>query len=387
MSVMLKTSGKLRILGMMSGTSGDAIDGTLVTFDERDSYKLDWYDSYEFAAPVRQRLQSLMVGITGPDLARAEAYVAELYAEAVRSFRCRHREQIDAIAVHGQTLVHVPTPVEWDGMKVSGTIQALSPSWLAHRCGLPVVSDFRRRDMAAGGQGAPLVPYGDARFFGHLSGNTVALNIGGIANITVLSGGPGAQVVSAFDTGPGNMLMDAAMVWATNGEQCYDRDGAFAASAPYSEALLQELLQTPYLRTAPPKTTGREDFGCTRWEEIKKAWEKQMSAAELVSTFCEFTARSIAEAIVTFVAPTWPPDRVVVAGGGAYNPELCRRIRERLPPCCAFERSDVYGVPVMAREAMAFAALGEAFLRGRPANVPAATGARQPVVLGSYTPA
>ncbi len=387
MSVTLKATGKLRILGMMSGTSGDGIDGTLVTFDEKGNYRLDWHDSYEFAAPVRQRLQSLMVGISGPELARAEAYVAELYAEAVRAFRCRHREAIDALAVHGQTLVHVPTPVEWDGVRVAGTIQALSPSWLAQRCGIAVISDFRRRDLAAGGQGAPLVPYGDQRFFGHLGGNTIALNIGGIANVTVLAGGPGARVVSAFDTGPGNMLMDAAVVWATNGEQSYDRDGRLASQARPSAALLEELLHIPYLRTVPPKTTGREDFGCTRWEEIKRAWEKKLSPEELISTFCEFTACSVAEAIATFVAPQWPPDRVIVAGGGAENPELCRRIRALLPESCAFERSDLYGVPVMAREAMAFAALGEAFLRGRPANVQAATGAREPVVLGSFTPA
>lgn len=320
-------------------------------------------------------------------MARADAYVAELHAEAVRSFRCRHRDAIDALAVHGQTLVHVPVPSEWEGIKVSGTIQVLNPGWLAQRSGIPVISDFRRRDLAVGGQGAPLVPFGDARFFGHLPGNTIALNVGGIANVTVLASGPQAKVVSAFDTGPGNMLMDAATVWATDGALRFDQDGKRSGQGRVHQPLLDSLMNDPYLKRVPPKTTGREDFGSTRWEQIKSSWEKKLKPEEIISTLCEYTARSIVEALNAFVFSNWPPDRVIIAGGGAHNPELVKRLRVLLPGQCLLERSDVHGVPVMAREAMAFAALGEAFLRGVPANVPSATGAKQPVILGNFTPA
>lgn len=381
----------LHILGLMSGTSGDGIDGALVSFSPDGRFRLEWHEAEAFQPAVRSRLQKLMREGTPDDVALAATWVAELYARAVDTFRSRHPDsRIDALAAHGQTLAHVPDSRDWDGISVRGTLQVLNAQLLAERAHLPVVYDFRSRDLAAGGQGAPLVPLGDLRFFGHLAGEgtTVILNVGGIANITVIRPGPtGAYVSSAFDTGPGNMLMDALARELSCGAESYDKDGRIAASGRSDKIVVSDLLSDPYFRLAPPKSTGRDRFGEDRLHAILAGKRGTASGPDMMSSLLDVTVVSIAESIRNHVNPGGKARRVVIAGGGALNGELCRRLAAALPEGCRLEPSDAYGVPISAREAMGFAALGEAFLRGRPGNIPTATGAARPVMLGAIVPA
>lgn len=380
----------LSILGVMSGTSGDGIDGALVSFSPDGGFRLEWHDSEAFPAVVRGRMQRLMREGTPDDIALASTWTAELYADAVDAFRGRHPESpIDAIAAHGQTLAHVPDSRDWDGIDVRGTLQVLNASLLAEKARLPVLFDFRSRDMAVGGQGAPLVPLGDLRFFGPVVGSEsiVILNVGGIANITILRPGANGPFVSgAFDTGPGNMLMDALAREMSGGAENYDRGGRIAASGHTDRTLLAELLADPYFRLVPPKSTGRDRFGEDRLLALRERTRGKIPGPDLMSTLLDVTVTSIADSIQNHVDPEGKARRLIVAGGGALNGELCRRLASALPGGCRLEHSDKHGVPASAREAMAFAALGEAFLRGVPGNIPAATGAGRSVILGALVP-
>lgn len=401
----------INVLGLMTGTSGDGLDGALVRFDGRGGFQFLWHEAFPFPAAVRARLQALMTRAQAREVRRAAAYVAHLYAEGVAAFRARHSEPIHLLAAHGQTLDHDPDGDLWDGIPVRGSLQVLDAALLAERTGLPVTYDFRSRDLAVGGQGAPLVPFGDLRFFGARCRRGLAvLNIGGIANLTVIrprpivepsrrgqlqSGSPEEErtaerlaptVVAAFDTGPGNMLMDALAARLSGGTRSYDEGGEMARAGRPLPRLLASLLRDPYLVRKPPKSTGRDLFGRPRESRIWRAWGRRASGADLMATFLEFTVETIVGALERFVLPEGPLDEVIVAGGGALNPLLVARLSDRLRDVCPLRRSDVCGVPVMAREAMAFAALGDAFVRGWPGNVPAATGARQPAVLGAFVP-
>jgi len=376
----------LRILGMMSGTSGDGIDGALVQFEKDGSFSLLWHQEFPFDANIRTRLKKLMNGCSEDEIALANSWMALLYSAAVEKFRKAHVDKIDCIAAHGQTLAHIPQKRKWGGVPLTGTLQALSGSWLAEKTGLPVIYDFRSRDMAVGGQGAPLVPFGDLRFFGGLPGDTVALNVGGIANITVIRRLPKPKVVSAFDVGPGNLLMDALATKISSGKNCFDRDGKIAAAGKTCRQLLEELMEDPFFELVPPKSTGRDRFGQRRFESIWKKWNRKLSPQDLMSSLLNFTVEGIASSLEKYVLPNGKIDRMIVAGGGAKNYELIRRLKMRLRGKMQIRISDEFGVPASAREAMAFAALGEAFLRGIPAGIPAATGAKQPVILGAFAP-
>ncbi|MBF0499576.1 MAG: anhydro-N-acetylmuramic acid kinase [Candidatus Riflebacteria bacterium] len=376
------------VLGLMSGTSGDGIDAALVRFEPDGAFRLLRYEAYPFDFRVRTRLQGLMQRASADEVALAAGYVAELYARAVEAFRAHGPgdERIDLLAAHGQTLAHRPAPENWEGIPVRGTLQALNSGWLAHKTGIPVAYDFRSRDLAADGEGAPLVPYGDRRFFGGLPGDSVCLNIGGIANITVLRRTPLPTVVAAFDTGPGNMLMDALAIELSGGQNSYDAEGLFAARGTTHPDWLKTLMSDVYLHRPPPKSTGRDRFGRDRLAEFRASIGKDVNLFDLMSTLLDFTVCSIVDALERFVFSENPIQRVILAGGGAENSELVRRLRIGLPASTQLSRSDVFGVPAGAREAMAFAALGEALLRGIPGNVPAATGATSEVILGSLTP-
>lgn len=382
---------EMHVLGLMSGTSGDGVDGALVTFRSEGGFTLQWDDHFPFPLPVRERLQKLMSGCHARDVLRASSYLGTLYSRAVATFRDRHPEPVDLLAAHGQTLDHDPEGADWDGIPVRGSLQVLNAGLLAEESHLPVVSDFRIRDMAVGGQGAPLVPFGDLAFFGSLCRNgLVVLNVGGIANLTVIR--PAVQsseprVSAAFDTGPGNMLMDALAERQSGGSECFDREGRLAASGAAHPGLLTELLEDSFLAKAPPKSTGRDRFGRPRLEELFQSWKDRISNASLMATLLDFTVESIARAIERFVAPDGPLDQVIIAGGGALNFELFRRLEKRVSSLCPLSRSDKFGVPVQAREAMAFAALGWAFARNQAGNIPVATGAVRPVVLGTWVPA
>ena len=384
------SNGETHVLGLMSGTSGDGIDGALVTFRADGGFSLRWNDSETFPPEVRKHLQRLMAGCTSRDVMLASTFVGSLYSRAANAFLSRHHETVTMLAAHGQTLDHDPDGLDWDGIPVRGSLQVLNAGLLAEETGIPVAYDFRTRDMAVGGQGAPLVPFGDLRFFGHLcKKGLLVLNVGGIANVTVIrpdSNTKIAGISAAFDTGPGNMLMDALADRLSGGAESFDRGGRIAKSGVSDPRLLAELLADSFLEKSPPKSTGRDRFGRLRLEGIRQSWCGRMPPEAMMSTLLDLTVESIGRAVEKFICPEGPLDLAIVAGGGASNEELVRRLSSRLSCVCPVRISRDFGVPVQAREAMGFAALGDALVRGVPANVPAATGAGRRVLLGAWVP-
>src|SRR5690606_15087066 len=291
-------------------------------------------------------------------------------------------EEVEVIGSHGQTVWHRPP----EGGRRGSTLQLGDPATIAERTGIAVVSDFRARDVAAGGHGAPLVPWVDQALFALPDRARALQNIGGIGNVTWVPRRGSAESPLAFDTGPGNALMDAAVELATGGGLRYDRDGQLAARGTVDEELLQELLRHPFFAQEPPRSTGREAFGRPFVQRLVEAVrpEGDQDWLDLIATLTELTARTIADAYRRWVLPLGA-EEVVLTGGGARNPSLVGRIRELLSPLPVREGA-VLGVDAAAKEALAFAVLAWAHVHRIPANVPTATGAAGPRVLGSYTP-
>jgi anhydro-N-acetylmuramic acid kinase len=290
--------------------------------------------------------------------------------------------RVDAIGSHGQTVRHVPRSPGG----AARTLQLGAASLLAERTGIAVVSDFRTRDTAAGGEGAPLVPIADWWLFRSAEESRVLLNVGGMANVTWLPSGKGLDQVLALDTGPGNAVMDALVRIGSGGAFDYDAGGARAASGRPSQALIEELLADPFFQLPPPRSTGREKFGDRYAHQLREvATEMGLSDADLVATALELTAAAVEQGIRLFIAPHGRVDAVYVSGGGARNPTLMASLARRLAPA-RLQPLSALGVPAEAKEALAFAFLAHLTLCGVPGNVPAATGASRPVVLGHITP-
>ncbi len=254
---------------------------------------------------------------------------------------------------------------------------------IAERVGVPVVADFRAADMAAGGQGAPLVPLVDYLLLRHKELGSVALNIGGIANVTVIPAGAASQEVFGFDTGPGNMLIDGLVRHLTRARRTYDKSGKWAAKGKLLEPLLNRILRLPFFHQPPPKSAGREQFGSTFLSRYFLS-QRKAQPADLICTATELSARSIADSLRRFVFPRAQIHRLIISGGGAHNRFLIDRIRDLLPEL-DFHLSDGYGLPVDAKEAIAFALLADRTLQGLPGNLPAVTGARHAVILGKIS--
>ncbi len=380
------TEKHLKILGMMSGTSGDAIDGAMMTFSRSGTCELQWFDSCSFQPAEFARIQKLMHSADASEVTLGASYIAELYARACHQFFAAGHERPDYIAAHGQTIYHHPQPTVWDGIPLTGSLQLLNGSLLARRTGIPVICDFRAADMAAGGQGAPLVPFADLFLFGKKARrDLLLLNIGGMANVSAIRAGRRPQMACAFDTGPGNVLMDAAVQRAGLGN--FDRDGCLAASGHSHRPTVERFLQDPYFSAPPPKSTGREYFNVGRLDQLASWQKKELAPADLLATLLDITVDSIVAAVRELSGHVRFPADLAVSGGGALNPELMRRLAVRLENIANVTASDSFGVPVMAKEAMAFAVLGYTFVRRRPGNLPAATGATGKVILGGLYPA
>jgi anhydro-N-acetylmuramic acid kinase len=379
----------LLIVGLMSGTSLDGIDAALVEISGDSLADLRWELRSAMTTPYtperREAIHRVIANGSAAEMAVLHAELGEWFADAVEEI-CRlgrvEVAEVDLIGSHGQTVWHQP-PIAGNR---GATFQIGCSATIAERTGVSVVFDFRSRDVAAGGHGAPLVPWVDRVLFAQ-PGKTRALqNIGGIGNVTRVPPRDSSDDILAFDTGPGNALIDAAVGTATNGRLDFDRDGALAARGEVDEKLLEELLQHPYFAAPPPKTTGREEFGrpmVVRLIELVQP-EGDQDWFDLIATLTELTARSIAMAYEQWLIPRGL-DEVVVTGGGALNPTLMSRISTLLKPLPVRDGS-VLGIGATAKEALAFAVLAWAHARGIPANEPAATGASGRRILGSYTP-
>jgi len=368
------------VVGLMSGTSMDGVDAALVGIRGsglETQVRLIEFICIPYESHVLERLRDIN---STRDVCELNFLVGEAFAKAALAVIRESGFQvadIDLIGSHGQTVYHNP-PSSEEG--VPSTMQVGELDVIAERTGITTIGDFRTRDVAAGGEGAPLVPYVDYILF-HKSGRVrIAQNIGGIANATAVT--DRMEDTIAFDTGPGNMLMDRVMSLATDGKEKYDKDGKLASQGSVSRDLLGRLLSHPFFTQPPPKSTGAELFGNEMALELYRlVEEKRISLNDLMSTLLELTVESIALSYERFILPKWKPDEVILSGGGSRNPVLVERLKKRLG-YLEFSTSDDYGIPVEAKEALAFAVLANELVSGNFTNLPSVTGAKRRVPLG-----
>lgn len=377
------------VAGVMSGTSADGVDVAFVRLRGLGSYlhfELLGHHHSDYPKPLRQAVLAAMnAGKTSvAELSRLNFRLGDFYAEAVRLAQKKTRTRfLDLVGCHGQTIYHQGEAAAYLGKKLTTTWQTGEGSVLAVRLGVPVVSDFRPADMAAGGKGAPLVPFLDYAVFRDKHIGRIVQNIGGIANLTAISAGAKPEEVMAFDTGPGNMVIDQIM--QTLFDQPYDKNGAVARKGTVILPVLEQALQAPFFRRKPPKTAGREEFG----REYAQAFLRKCGRAakpDIVATATALTARSIADAVERFVLPGGTYRQFIVSGGGSKNETLIKMLVEEVAKLgLRLRHTDDYGVPSQAKEAVAFALLAYQTWHRQPSNVPSATGAEKAVVLGKVS--
>lgn len=386
----------LWIIGVMSGTSVDSIDAVLCEISEQTGGPLHGqvlaFHEHPIPAELRTRIfESFSDGTRSLSLACSLNFeIGNAFADAVLALISKSDVQassIDAIASHGQTLYHIaPHMAVATAGKIASTLQVGEPAVIAEKTGVRVIADFRVADMAAGGNGAPLVPFADYHLFSAPGRGVVVQNIGGIANCTYLPPDGDLDKVIAFDTGPGNMVIDGLVQQFYPGEN-FDRDGAHAAAGQVLEDVMADWMTIPYIAAPPPKSTGRELFG-VQFAARARAKFYKAAGDDLIATATEFAAKTIAENIKNHVAARGAVHEVLLAGGGALNPVLVSRIREAMKAACpeaTVRLLDETGFSSKARECIAFALLGYARLKNIPGNVPSATGARHPAILGKIS--
>jgi anhydro-N-acetylmuramic acid kinase len=396
----------------------DGIDAALVRISgpaAKPRVRLVAFETLAYSVPVRKTVLRIATGeaATAGEISQLNFLLGELFAEAALGVCQKARvppARLAAIGSHGQTIYHQGAPTSADGRSIPSTLQIAEPSVIAERTGAPVVADFRPADMAAGGQGAPLVPMVDYLLLRNARKGTVALNIGGIANFTVIPAGAKPEQVFGFDTGPGNMIIDGLVRYFTSGQEAYDAGGRWAARGRVVEPLLTQMLRLPFFAQQPPKSAGREQFGQGFIEHFFLAKELSTNPAgrdrmlieqinnrqsaidhqpgarpeDLLRTAAELTARTIADALERFVPGKVAVHRLIISGGGAHNRLLVARLAELLPNL-RVHQSEEFGLDVDAKEAIAFAVLADRTMHGLPGNLPSVTGARRPVVLGKIS--
>jgi anhydro-N-acetylmuramic acid kinase len=389
-----------RFVGLISGTSADGIDAALLAVEEvpgegMPRVSLDAFVSEPFPDESRDRILAAAAAESGSDaLAELRRDLGEWFGQAARRLlagAALDPAAVTAVGCHGQTVWHRPPTPGRPGT----SLQLVDPAVLAAEVGVPVVHDFRSADLAAGGEGAPLVPWPDQVLFSREDEAVALQNLGGMGNVTWLPPRGRDEAPLAFDTGPANALLDVCAAWASGGARRFDQDGRLAARGSADEELLSRLLADPFFDQPPPRSTGRERFG----PELVRALATERGLvtdpspgragdgwADLAATFVAFTVQSVARALERWVLPLGV-DRVVLTGGGARNPLIVNGLRARLAPLPVECGAAALGMDPDAREAAAFAVLAWAFVRGLPGNVPRATGAGEGVVLGSWTPA
>lgn len=380
----------MKVAGLMSGTSLDGVDAVVLEIQGERPAALDVrvlaFHTEVYPTELRDRLRTAMDHGTPRELARLHRDLGRAFASALGVLLDGAGippEELAAVGSHGQTFRHDPPRGGVDG----ATLQLGCAATVAEASGVPVVADFRSRDVAAGGHGAPLVPWADWVLLRRPGVGRALQNLGGMGNVTFLPAEGGLDGVRAFDTGPGVALLDGAALRASGGREAFDRDGRRARRGRAREDLLAELLRHPFLATSPPRSTGREEFGEPFLDALIRRVSPQSDSDwdDLLATLARFTAASIADAYRRFL-PDGAIDEVVLSGGGARNPVLREALEAALAPLPVRCGKEALGIDPDAREAAAFALLAWAHLKGVPGNVPAATGAAGPRVLGSLTP-
>lgn len=385
------------VLGLMSGTSADAIDVALARISgapRRLSARLENYAAVPYPRPVRAAILRLANGgrTTTAEVSQLNFLLGELFARAALGACARFRippRRVRLIGSHGQTVFHQGMPDHFLGaQRVASTLQIGEPAVIAARTGITTVADFRPADLAAGGQGAPLVPFVDYLLYRDNRRGRVALNLGGIANVTVIPRGASPAQVFAFDTGPGNMVIDALVRHYTHGRESYDREARMARRGRPIRPLLDEFLADPFFHRPPPKSAGREQFGEVYAQRLRaRARRRKARAEDVIATATLLTPLAILDAFHRWILPRARIDQLIVSGGGAHNPLILAQLDAGLRGVEILPSSE-WAVPEDAKEAFAFAVLAYETYHGRSANLPGATGARRRAVLGKivYAP-
>jgi len=381
------------VMGMMSGTSADGIDVALAEVKgapPRLRSKLLRHTSRRMPGVLRREVLRIAEGAacTAGEISQLNFRLGMAFGDAAvsacREFRVA-LSRVKLIGSHGQTIFHQGRPVPFLGRATASTLQIGEPAVIAARTGVTTVGDFRAADMAVEGQGAPLVPYADYLLYVDEKIGRVSLNLGGIGNVTVLPAGAQPGQVVAFDTGPGNMLMDALVWHFTRKKQKYDRGARLARQGQVNERLLKELLRDPYLKLGPPKSTGREYYGRAYFQELLRLGKKHRAGPnDLIRTATEFTVASVVDALKRFVLRKTKVQQLIVSGGGARNPLILAQLTALLTPIEVLTSSKL-GVPEEAKEAYAFAILAYETWNRRAGNLPSATGAEREMVLGKIS--
>jgi anhydro-N-acetylmuramic acid kinase len=419
----------LLVLGLMSGTSADGIEAALVRVSgapPKLKSKLVGHASLPIPTPIRQKILQIAEGTPLPaaEISQLNFRLGQLFAEAAIASCKKLRvplKSVNLIASHGQTIFHQGPPVPYLGAKTSSTLQIGEPAVIAAHTGVTTIGDFRPADMAAGGQGAPLVPFADYLLYRHEKFGRVSLNLGGIANITVIPAHSKPADVFAFDTGPANILIDALVFHFTHGRQRFDKNASLARRGHINNALIYRLMKDPYLKLRPPKSTGREYFGALHVKDLLNfSRKREIRPADILYTVTYFTAASVVDALRRFVFPKHKISQLIVSGGGTRNPLLMSQLETLLridsfsstrhsPALSVAEGSLArpersrratrqfpnnsievipsthFGVPEQSKEAYAFALLAYETFHHRPSNLPSATGATRPAILGKIS--
>jgi anhydro-N-acetylmuramic acid kinase len=379
---------KMRVGGLMSGTSADGVDAVVVDI-RRNEVEVLAFDAFPYSTGLRRSILELckLKPCRVADICHLNFVLGEVFAQSIIRL-CRNTgidiNTIDLLGSHGQTIWHSPKGRRFGRRIVRSTLQIGEPSVIAQRTGITTVADFRPRDMAANGQGAPLVPFADYVLFCDKQRTRAVQNIGGIANVTYLPAGCPSENIIAFDTGPGNMIIDGLVSLISGGKRKFDQEGRLAGRGTVHEALLKDMLRHPFMRRRPPKSTGREEFGRQYSISLhRRMMKKSLSREDMIATATAFTAATIAQAYQRFLPEM--PDEVILCGGGARNRTLVEMLRQRLE-ATKILLSDDLGISCDAKEAVSFAILAHATIKGVANNVPSATGAKQPLVLGKIVP-
>ena len=378
------------VLGLMSGTSADGIDIALARISgapPRVKARLINHTAVKFPARVRAEILRVaeQQAITAGELSQLNFRLGQLFADAAKTACKRFRvavTSLDLIGSHGQTIFHQGNAVPYLGGRAASTLQIGEAAVIAAQTGVPTVADFRPADMAVGGQGAPLVPYADYLLYSDRKLERASLNLGGIANVTVIPAGAARERVFAFDSGPANMLIDALVAHFTCGRKKFDAGASMALAGRAIPALVDELMRDPYLKKAPPKSTGREYYGGDYVKRVLALGRRYRAKPnDLIRSVTIFTALSVVDALNRFVTRKTKIDQLIVSGGGARNPLIMAQLAAALPGIEVLSSSRL-GVPEEGKEAFAFALLAYESFHQRAGNVFSATGASGPAVLG-----